>query len=101
MSQGTECSFPKVELAVLWHRAPPLADFLSYQMKKHMNAQTAVVAAHWQVFLIFILRSCILSVEGRSYSELGLIGNQMQILKFTVHLSSRDQIGSSSSLLSV
>lgn len=86
-------------MAVLWHLAPPLAGFLSYQMKKHMNAQTAVVAAPWQMFVIFILRSRILGVEGRSYSELGLIGNQMQILKFTVHLSRRDQIGSSSSLL--
>lgn len=40
----------------------PLADFRSYQMKKRMNALMALVAAHWQVFIILVLRSCILVV---------------------------------------
>lgn len=44
MSQGTGCSSSKVGLAVLWHCAHPLADFLSYQMKEHMNALMAFVA---------------------------------------------------------
>lgn len=63
MSQGTGRSFSNgVGSAVLPHRAHPLADFLSYQMKTHMNAQLALVAAHWQVFIILVLRSCILVV---------------------------------------
>lgn len=45
MSQGTVHSLSKVGLAVLWHHARPLADFLSYQMKKRMNALMALVAA--------------------------------------------------------
>lgn len=44
MSQGTGHSFSKVGLAVLWHCAHPLADFVSYQMKEHMNALMAFVA---------------------------------------------------------
>lgn len=62
MSQGTERSFSRVGSAVLWHRAHPLADFLSHQMKKRMNTLMALVAAHWQMFIILVLRSCILVV---------------------------------------
>lgn len=62
MSQGTGHSFSKMGLAVLWHCAHSLADFLSYQMKKHMNARMAFVAADWQMFIILVLRSCRLAV---------------------------------------
>lgn len=62
MSQGTGHSFSKMGLAVLWHCAHPLADFLSYQMKKHMNALMAFVAADWQMLVILVLRSCRLAV---------------------------------------